>query len=71
MASCGRPNWRRHDRGTHLGFRRKEAAMVKYREVEDAWERKHEEQESSKKIAAAKKKVEQEVKVRQPGSTKT
>lgn len=37
--------------------------MAKYREVEEAWERQQEEKGANKKIAAAMKKVEEEVKV--------
>lgn len=37
--------------------------MIKYREIEEAWERKQEEKDTAKRIAAAKKRVEEEVKV--------
>lgn len=43
---------------------RKAAAMAIYREVEEAWERQQEEKEATRRTEAAKRKIEQEVLVR-------
>lgn len=40
--------------------------MAEYRAIEEAWERQQEEKESTRRTEAAKRKVEQEVLVRQP-----
>lgn len=40
---------------------RKAAAMAMYRDIEEAWERMQEEKESTKRIEAAKRKLEHEV----------
>lgn len=46
-----------------VGLFSKEAAMMKYRDAEEAWERKQEKKDSATRIAAAKRKVEEEAKV--------
>lgn len=43
---------------------RKAAAMAMYRNIEEAWERQQEEKESTKRVEAAKRKIELEVLVR-------